>query len=131
MSALARTAGESGAQCEISGTVPIYAKWSEDIYMRDPDGAPMDLTGLDFYFQFRSDACSTSADVTLSTDAGTLSIEDDAGSVASILRISADAGTFSSYVGDMVADLVCVDQNGDETLYAHGIVSFRNNPVAI
>jgi hypothetical protein len=131
MTSLARSYGESGAESVVSGTISIYAKWSEDIYFRDPDGAAMDLTGLAFYFQFRSDASSTSADVTLSTTAGTLSIEADSGAVDSILRISVDGSVFSSYEGDMAADLVAVDGSGDEVHYAHGVVSFRNNPVAI
>lgn len=128
---ISRSLGESGAEATVSGTVSIFAKWSEDIYFRDPDGAAMDLTGLAFYFQFRCNAEATSADVTLSTAAGTLSIVADSGAVTSILRISADSSTFSSYEGDMIADLVAVDGSGDETHYAHGVVSFRNNPVAI
>jgi len=123
LSALARSFGESGAESVISGTVSMFAKWSEDIYFRDPDGAAMDLTGLAFYFQFRCNAEATSADVTLSTAAGTLSIVADTGAVNSILRISADSGTFSSYEGDMIADLVAVDGSGDEVHYAHGVVS--------
>lgn len=127
MTALALT---SAAESVISGEISVFATWTEDIYFRDPDGAAMDITGLDFSFQFRRDGCQTSADVTLSTDAGTLSIEEDDGSVDSILRISAAAGTFSSYPGDMIADLVGVDQSGNVTHYGHGIVSFRNDPVA-
>lgn len=121
----------SGAECSVSGTISIYAKWSEDIYFYDPDGAAMDISDLDFYFQFRRCQDQTSADVTLSTDAGTLSIEENDGSVESILRISADAATFSSFPGDMIADLVAVDQSGDETHYAHGVVTFTNDPVAV
>lgn len=125
-------AGQSGAECEISGTIPIYATWSEDIYFFDPsDGSAMDLTGMDFEFQFRCDPSQTSAAVTLSTDAATLSLELDSGSVRSILRISAAAGTFSAYDGDMIADLVGIDQSGTVILYGHGVVSFRNNPVAV
>lgn len=132
MTALARGAGDSGAELIISGTMPIYAQWSEDLYFFDPsDGGAMDLTGLSFQFQFRSDPSQTSADVTLSTATGALSIVADGGAVNSILRIDADAGTFANYEGDLIADLVCTDQSGNETLYAHGIVSFKNNPVAI
>lgn len=131
MTTLLRSNGASGAETEISGTIAANATWSEDIYFFDQDGAAIDLTDLDFYLQFRCDPGATSADVTLSTTGGELSIEDDDGSVASILRISADAGTFSNYEGDMIVDLVAVDPSDNVTLYGHGIVSIRNNPVAI
>lgn len=133
MTAFVRGAGESGADAEISGTIAIFAHWGEDIYFRDPSsGSAMDLTGLSFYFQFRSDPSSRGADVTLSTANGMLSLELDSGSVLSILRIDAGSGTFSAYEGDMIADLVAVDDlTGDEFLYAHGVVTFRNNPVAV
>lgn len=128
---IARGAGQSGAESEISGAIPIFAHWSEDIYFFDPsDGGAMDLTGLEFYFQFRSSADQTNADVTLSTDSE-LSLELDGGSVRSILRINCASGRFSNYAGDMIADLVGVDQSGNETLYGHGVVTFTNNPVAI
>ncbi len=131
MTSIARTSGQSGAECEVSGTIAINSTWTEDIYFFDPsDGSAMDLTGLEFEFQFRRTPTSTSPDVTLSTADTTLSIETDSGSVDSILRISADAGTFLSYEGDMIADLVAKDGNDNLFLYAHGIVSFRLNPGA-
>ncbi len=129
MTSLARTPGASGAESEFSGTIAVNVTWSEDIYFFDPDGTAMDLTGLDFEFQFRCSADQDSADVTLSITDGTLSIEDDEGSVASILRIAAPAGTFASYPGDLVADLVAKDASDNVFLYGHGVVSFRNNPV--
>jgi hypothetical protein len=124
-------AGQSGAENEISGTIPIYADWTEDIYFFEPDGDAMDLDGLAFKMQFRCDPSQTSADVTLSTAAGTLSLVDDGGSVTSILRISADAGTFANYAGDMICDLIGIDGSNNVTLYGHGVVKFTNNPVAI
>lgn len=123
--------GAAGAEAELSGEISIYSDWNEDIYFFDPDGAAMSLTGLSFYFQFRSDPSQTNADVTLSTAAGTLSLVADSGSVISILRINVDDGVFASYEGDMIADLVAVDGSGDKTHYAHGVVSFRNAPVTI
>lgn len=131
MSTLARGAGDSGAECEVSGTIPIYATWNEDLYFFDPDGVAMDISDMDWEFQFRCDQASTGADVTLSITAGTLSIENDGGSVPSILRIAVDPGTFSSYPGDMIATLVGVDVADVVTLYAHGVVTFSNNGVAV
>lgn len=131
MTALARNAGQSGAETVVTGTIPIYATWTEDIYFFDPDGAAMDISDLDFQFQFRCSGTNTGADVTLSITGGELSIVDDGGSIPSILRINANPGTFSSYVGDMIADLVAIDASDNVTLYAHGVVAFTNNPVAI
>lgn len=128
---ISRAAGSSGAESKISGEISIYATWNEDIYFFDPsDGSAMGLTGIDFELQFRKDAGQTSADVTLSITAGTLSLQDDSGSVKSILRIAAPAGTFTNYEGDMIADLVAQDVSDNVIHYGHGIVSFRNDPVA-
>ncbi len=128
MTALSRGAGQSGAESEISGTIAINATWSEDIYFFDTSGAAMDISNLDWEFQFRSDETDAGAVVTLSTADTTLSIVADSGSVFSILRITADPGTFTAYVGDMVADLVATDASDNVTLYGHGIVNFTNNP---
>ena len=132
MTVIARGAGPSGAECELSGEISTFATWSEDLYFFDPsDGSAMDLDGLSFKFQFRSDPGQTDADVTLSTAGGTLSIVDDDGSVSSILRISVPPGTFDGYEGDMIADLICIDQSSNVIHYAHGVVTFTNNPVAV
>lgn len=128
---LLRTAGASAAETVVSGEISIYATWQEDIYFFDPDGSAMDISAVDFFFQFRTDPMATDADVTLSTDAATMSIVTDSGSVQSILRIAAPAGTFDQYEGDMIADLVGVDTSSNVTHYAHGVVSFRNDPVAL
>lgn len=127
----ARTVGQSGAECEVSGTVAIHATWSEDIYFFTPGGAAMDISEMEFELQFRDSLISDSAVITLSTIGGELTIETDEGSIASILRISADPGTFSSYPGDLVTDLVAIDSDDNVTLYAHGVVTFTNNPVAV
>jgi hypothetical protein len=129
---IARGTGPSGAECEMSGVVPIYAYWSEDIYFFDPDGAAMDLTVLTIKLQFRRSASQTSADVTLSTGGAGITLVADEGSVTSIARIGVEASDlFSSYDGDMIADLIAIDGSGNATLYAHGVVTMTNNPVAV
>lgn len=126
------TAGEHGAENDLSGTIPIYAYWSEDIYCFDPDGSAMDLTGLTVKFQFRQDPSQTSADVTLSTGGTGITLAADSGSVTSIIRIGVDASDyFSSYAGDMIADLLVIDGSSNVTHYAHGVLTFTNNPVAV
>lgn len=121
----------NAAECVVSGEISIHATWTEDIYFRDPDGAAMDISALDFQFQFRDDPSKTGADVTLSIDSGELSIVEDSGSVDSILRITVDPARFSAYPGNMVADLIAIDTGGNVTHYAHGVVTFCNDPVAV
>ncbi len=128
MTSLARGNGDSGALFELSGTVPSNATWSEYIYFRE-DGAVMPITGLEFKMTLRSDPESDSADITLSTASGTLVITTDPDGVQ-VLQVLATAGTLNSYRGDFVADLASQDDNAVVTLWAHGILSIRPNPVS-
>lgn len=126
--ALFRDAGESGALFEVSGTIPTGATWSEDIYFSE-SGAASDLTGLDFKMTFRADPDNTGADITLSISGGELTIVDDDDGNARILRIGVTADTLDGYSGDYICDLASQDENGTVTLWAHGVVTFRQNPV--
>jgi hypothetical protein len=126
MTRVAQDAGNSGALFEMSGTVPINATWSEDIYFQEA-GSAMDLTGLSFKLTLRGRSDSSSADYTLSTDAGTLAITTD-GSGVEVLRITVPPGSLST-PGDYVADLASEDGDDVVTLWAHGIIALRNNPV--
>jgi len=126
-----RRVGNTAAECAMSGEISARADWNEDIYFFDPDGAAMSLTGITFYMQFRSDPDQESADVTLSTTAGTLSLVADDGAVTSILRIDVDDDVFSNYIGDMTVDLVGVDASSVKTHYGHGIVTVLNDPATI
>lgn len=127
---LSNHALSSGALFEVSGVVPNQATWQENIYFSEA-GQPFDLTGLSFKMTFRADPADTSADYTLSTTAGTLSIAEDADSgVDQILYINVAAGTLSSLVGDYICDLASEDASDVVTLWAHGVVTFTSNPVA-
>jgi len=131
MTALARGTGRTAAETIISGEQSIYATWAEDYYFfARSTGAAEDLTGIDFEYQFRRCVSQVSADVTLSISNGMLSIEDDAGSVASILRVNAPSGTFAQYEGSMIADLVAIDEDGNRFHKGHGVMTFLNEPVA-
>lgn len=130
MTSIARFSGGSGALFEISGFVPTNATWSEDIYFSE-NGAPTSLTGLEFKMTFRSCEGEESAYITLTTDDGTLSIvEDEDSGIERILRISVPAGTYSSYEGDFICDLASKDAQDTVTLWAHGVVTLRKNPVS-
>lgn len=130
MVSLARDAGTSGAYFEVSGAVANNATWQETIYFMEA-GSPMVLTGLSFKMTFRCDGESDSADLTLSTDGGTLSIIADADSgIANNLYINVPAGSLSGYRGDYIVDIASEDVAGVVTPWAHGVVSFRPNPVS-
>jgi hypothetical protein len=128
MSFLAKNVGASGALFEISGVVANNATWSEDIYFMEA-GVGMDISDLDWKMTFRSVPDSTTADLTLSIDESTLSIENDDDSVMSILRITVTPGILSNFIGDYIADLAAQDTDDKVTLWAHGTVSFTPNPV--
>lgn len=130
MTALARSNGASGAYFEISGEVANNSTWQEVIYFMEA-GSPMVLTGLSFKMTFRSDGDSDSADYTLSTSDSTLTVQADADSgIVNNLYINVAAGSLSALRGDYVCDLASEDSNGAVQPWAHGIISFRPNPVS-
>lgn len=128
MVSLARDAQSSGALFELNGTVANNATWSEDIYFTE-EGSAMDISGLDWKMTFRSCGESDTADFTLAIGSGLSIVEDADAGVDRILRITVAPGTLSSYSGDYVCDLASQDVADVVTLWAHGTVSFRSNPV--
>lgn len=123
-----RSSGESGALFGLSGEVATNATWEEDIYFTQ-DGAPLDISLMDWKMTFRCDPENTGADITLSITAGTLSVQADPDGNLRVLRISVPSGQLMTYEGDYIADLASKDIVGKVTLWAHGTVSFRLNPV--
>ena len=109
--------------------MPTNATWNEDIYFTE-DGAPLDISEMDWKLTLRRNGENTSADITLSTDAGTLSVVADDGGYNRILRIGVPAGALNSYEGDYIADLAAKDPADKVTLWAHGVISLRPNPVS-
>ena len=128
--ALARTSGASGAYFEINGEVANNATWDEVIYFMEA-GSPMVLTGLSFQMTFRCDGQRDSADYTLSTADGTLAVEADPDSgIENNLAINVPKGSLNGLCGDYICDLASEDINGKVDAWAHGIVSFRPNPIS-
>ena len=122
--------GPSGALFEISGAVANNATWQETIYFMEA-GSPMVLTGLSFKMTFRCRGDSDTADHTLSTDDGTLSIVADADSgIANNLYINVPVGSLNTLRGDFVCDLASADIAGVVTSWGHGVVSFAPHPVS-
>lgn len=122
-------AGGSGALFEISGTVSNNATWDELIYFFE-NGSGMDISDKSFQIQIREDSPDTSALVTLSTAAGDLVITNDDGGNPTILRINVPYTAISSLQGDYIVDLVSKDSNNTLVHFGHGVVLFRQSPVA-
>jgi hypothetical protein len=128
MTSLARNGGDAGALFDLSGTIATNASWAEDVYFTEA-GAPFDISELEWKLTFRLSSETTSADVTLSTAAGTLSVVADDNGHYRILRIGVAAGALGAYEGDYIADLASKDGGGAVLLWAQGTVSFRPNPI--
>ena len=118
----------TGALFELSGSVAVNSTWSEDIYFSE-NGSAMDISDLDWKMTFRQEEDQTSADITLSIDEGTLSIQQDDNGDSRILRITVAAGTLNSYSGNFYCDLASQDVNDVVTLWAHGVINLTQNPV--
>lgn len=129
MTSLARSTGEAGALFEVSGTIPTNATWSEDIYFTQ-GGTPFDISLMSWKLTLRCNPENVSADITLTTDDGTLSVVADSNGYNRILRISVPAGQLNSYEGDYIADLASKDAANAVQLWAHGVISLRPNPVS-
>lgn len=122
-----RGAGNHAADNTVSGVISAGATWSETATIKDQNGDDVTgLTGHSFQFQFRR--CSDdSPDLTLSTAEGTLSISESEG--VTTLTINVPQASLSSMCGDYIADLA--SKTGSTITHrAHGIVTFRNDPVA-
>jgi len=129
MSAIGKSNGSGGAYFEVSGEVANNSTWQENIYFMEA-GAQMELTGLSFKMTLRCQPSDSTADYTLSTTDGTLSIVEDTDTgVSNILYINVPVGSLTGLCGDYVADLASEDQNGVVSPWAHGVISFRPNPV--
>lgn len=128
MSALARGGGHS-AQNTVSGEISNGATWYEDITITDDNGNQ--VTGIEddeFQFQFRSEREGT-ADLTLSTSGGELTVVEGASSTVLQIRVAQSA--LANMAGDYFADLVSKAASDSRLIHrAHGIVTFRNDPIA-
>lgn len=127
--AISRSAGSHGAQNNVNGVISNGVTWYETVTLTDENGDP--LTGVDadtWQFQFRSDPSSDSADLTLSTTGGTLTITE---STTTTMLINVPQASLSSLEGDYTADLVSKAASDGRLIHrAHGIVTFRNDPIS-
>ena len=118
-----------GAQNNLTGFISTGADWNEVITLVDQNGDQITSVSADsFQFQFRACEDETSATLTLSTAASTLSITEGA---TTTVTIACPQTSLSAIEGDYVADLVSKDSvTSDLTHHAHGIVTFKTSPIA-
>lgn len=118
---------QSGALFEVSGQVSKGATWAEDIWFTE-DGAAVDLTGLEFRLQLR--CCRTSQiELTLTTSDRLSIVTDSVSGVDRILRIAVPPSAMTTLKGDYFADLAAKDVADVIQHWAHGIISFIDDPV--
>ena len=129
--AFSRTStSEHAAHNTVSGVVSNGVTWVETVILTDQDGNQLTGVASDTWqFQFRCNEHNKATDLTLSTTDGTLTINE--GDTQTTLNINVPQGTISGMCGDYVADLVSkAASDGTLTHRAHGLVTFRDSPVA-
>lgn len=121
--------GAHAADNTVGGVISNGATWYETFQVKDQNGD--DVTGLTsdtFQFQFRCSEDDDSAELTLSTTDGTLSVSESGG--VTTVTINVPQATIADMDGDYVADLVSkAASNSRLTHRAHGVVTFRNSPI--
>lgn len=124
-----RGAGDHAAQNSVAGTISNGVTWYEDVLITDENGAQVTGVSADeFQFQFRTDRTGSSV-LTLTTTDATLTINE--GITTTVLEIRVPQSSLSGLSGDYYADLVSKAASDDRLIHrAHGIVTFRDDPVA-
>lgn len=123
------TRGQSGTAAKflISGFISVAASWIEE-YNFQVDGGVIDANAAlwEWQFNFRSDYGDSPA-LSLSTVAGTITVTN--GSDSTTIAINVPPDDLASLDGDYIADMAYENTDGDRIHWAHGIVSFRNEPI--
>lgn len=116
----------TGAQFLLNGTVSTGATWSES-YSFSVSGAPItDADDFTWQFNFRP-SYEEAVVLSLSTTDATLTITQ--GGEATALGIAAPYTSLSALDGDYIADIVYETVAGARVHFAHGIVTFRYEPL--
>jgi hypothetical protein len=125
-----RQPGQTGARGIISGVISSGATWWEDLELTE-DGTV--ITSADTWtwrMTFRESGNEDSIALTLSTTDGTLTISQ--GADATTIQIRVVYTALSAMEGDYICDLASLDTSTtpDKLVHwAHGVVTFRNEPI--
>lgn len=124
--AITTRSGDSGARFNLSGTVSSGASWIET-YNFQVDGGIVhaDADEWTWQFNFRKNyGCAP--ELTITTGDG---ITVTNGSDSTSFAINVAPTRLTNMEGDYVADIAYEDDDGNRVHWAHGIVSFRNEPI--
>lgn len=128
-SAVASNAVSSGAYGIIFGTISNGATWWEDVELTENDTVITNADTWTWRMTFRKTYDDT-IDLTLSTTDGTLTISQ--GASATTLQIRVVYTALTNLEGDYICDLSSLDTSTTPDRlrhWAHGVVSFRNEPI--
>jgi hypothetical protein len=118
----------TGAKGLISGTVSNGATWRENLEITEDGTFITDAPTFEWRMTFRQD--SDSPVLTLSTTDGTLTVTNSAS--ATTVAIVVAYTSLSDLEGDYICDLASLDTSttpDDLVHWAHGVVSFRDEPI--
>ena len=124
-----RGAGDTSARGIISGTISNGATWWEDVEITEDGTVITSADSWVWHLTVREDY-ETAPILTLTTADGTLTISQ--GSTSTTLQIRVAYTVLSDIIGDYIVDIASIDTstNPDKVVHwAHGIVTFRNEPV--
>lgn len=115
-----------GARNTVSGVISNGATWYESVSIELNGIADPDLLDWTMTFQCKDGA---GTDLSLTTDAGTLTVTDNADDTATML-INVPATSLTALNGDYVCNVKSTNSAGDGRVihWAYGIVTFRDNP---
>jgi hypothetical protein len=120
-------AGETGARFKITGVISTGASWVET-YSFQIDGSVIDADAdiWTWQFNFRK-TYDDAADLSLTTTDSEITVTNGADSTS--IAINAAYSALEAMEGDYIADLVYQTAAGVRVHWAHGTVTFRNEPI--
>lgn len=120
----------TGARGLLSGTISNGATWWEDLEITENGTVITDADTWTWKMTFRESAEDDATVLVLSTTDGTLTISQ--GTDATTVQIRVAYTALSALEGDYICDLASLDTSTtpDKLVHwAHGVVSFRNEPI--
>ena len=120
---------DHSAQNNLEGFVSNGSDWSETLTIVDEDGDQVTGVGSDEWrMQFRPAELDTAATLTLTTTDSTLTITVG---TTTTLAIACPQASLTNLIGDYIVDIVSKAASDDALTHrAHGVVTFRNAPLA-
>jgi hypothetical protein len=120
----------TGARGLISGVVSNGATWWEDVSITEAGSVVTDADTWVWRMTFRETEGDDNAVLTLTTADGTLTITQGADATTLEIRVAYTA--LSALEGDYICDIASLDTSTtpDKVVHwAHGIVTFRDEPI--